>query len=230
MAHGLAGVIAFLGRCCASGVRDAGPLLHRAVSFLLSQEGRSGGSCFPLTLVPGVDVPGSRAAWCYGDPGAAVALLLAARGAGEPAWEVVARRVARAAAARPRDACGVVDAALCHGAAGLGHLFNRLYQATGDEELGAAARAWFGEVLARRADGAGIAGYRSHDPAPGATVPWDDDASLLSGAPGIALALLSATASEEPVWDRVLLVSPIVPRSALRRGMGKTIRPRGTAS
>jgi hypothetical protein len=214
MAHGLAGVVAFLGRCCACGVREAGPLLHQAVSFLLSREGRSRGSCFPLTLMPGVDDPGSRAAWCYGDPGTAVALLIAARGAGEPAWEVVARRVARAAAARPRDASGVVDGALCHGAAGLGHLFNRLYQATGDEALGAAARAWFGDALARRAGGAGIAGYRSSSPAPGSTDPWEHEASLLSGAPGIALALLSATASEEPVWDRLLLVSPIGPRPA----------------
>ena len=38
---------------------------------------------------------------------------------------------ARAAVSRPRGDAGVVDGGLCHGAAGLAHLDNRLHQATG---------------------------------------------------------------------------------------------------
>src|SRR5258707_545491 len=48
--------------------------------------------------------------------------------AAEPAWEVDAVRIALRAADRPGEKSGVVDSGLCHGAAGLGHLFNRTYQ------------------------------------------------------------------------------------------------------
>ena len=44
----------------------------------------------------------ARSAWCYGDPGVAVALLLAARDVDEPGWELAATELAlRAAAAQP---------------------------------------------------------------------------------------------------------------------------------
>jgi class I lanthipeptide synthase len=36
---------------------------------------------------------------------------------------------------------------------------------------------------------------------------WEGDRGLLTGASGIALALLAATTSIEPAWDRMLLVS-----------------------
>ena len=52
-----------------------------------------------------------------------------------------------AAAKRPRGFSGVVDAGLCHGAAGLGHVFNRLFQATGEQRLALAAREWFSVAL-----------------------------------------------------------------------------------
>ena len=40
---------------------------------------------------------------------------------------------ARAAARRTLETAGVQDHGLCHGSAGLGHLFNRIYQASGDD-------------------------------------------------------------------------------------------------
>ena len=42
---------------------------------------------------------------------------------------------------------------------------------------------------------------------------WVDDAGLLTGAAGIALALLAAATPVEPAWDRMLLTS-IPPRRA----------------
>src|SRR5712692_6145954 len=36
---------------------------------------------------------------------------------------------------------------------------------------------------------------------------WEDDPGILTGAAGIALALLAATTSIEPEWDRMLLLS-----------------------
>jgi hypothetical protein len=60
-----------------------------------------------------------------------------------------------------------------------------------------------------RRPGKGIAGFQSYYPAaePGAGVLWVDDASFLTGAEGIGLALLAAISPLEPAWDRLLLAS-----------------------
>jgi len=141
----------------------------------------------------------SRAAWCYGDPGAAVALLRGARAAGDPALEDFALTLARAAAARALASSGVEDSGLCHGAAGLLHIFNRLYHATGEEVFRTAAVAWAEQTLALRGCG-GIAGYRvQHEDG------WLGDPGLLCGAAGVGLALLAGLGDVEPGWDAVLI-------------------------
>ena len=210
LAHGVPGVIAVLGAACAAGVRrrKARRLLDGAVTWLLRQKRKDeNGSRFPAWVAPGGKSESCRSAWCYGDPGIAAALFCAARSAGEPAWEREALEIARGAATRPPDEAGVVDAGLCHGAAGLGHVFNRLYQATGDEMLGRAARFWFERTLAMRQPGRGVGGFSALGAREDGTRYWDDDPGILTGASGIALALLAATTSFEPEWDRMLLIS-----------------------
>lgn len=80
---------------------------------------------------------------------------------------------------------------LCDGAAGVAHLFNRLFQATGDAWLAQAARRWFAQVFEMQRHGSGIAGYQSclDASAPGAGG-WQTDPGLLTGTAGLALALL----------------------------------------
>lgn len=160
-------------------------------------------------MTPGGRSNPTRLAWCYGDPGVAAALLATARAVGDEGWERQAGRVALDAAARSEDKAGVQDAGLCHGSAGLGHLFNRLYQATGEEPLAAAARRWFESCLDfPQAGHDGVAGYASWSPVGGAgELGWTDDPGFLTGAAGVGLALLAATGEIEPAWDRVLAIS-----------------------
>lgn len=194
VAHGVPGVIPVLARAAAAGIDAARPLLEGAVDWLLAD-----GS--------GFDLRPARSAWCYGDPGIAAALLTAARAADEPAWEARALALARAAAARPPAQTGVRDACLCHGAAGLGHLFNRLHQATGDPVLGAAARAWLERALEAGEPGpgaTGIGGFRTWGPGPDGEMGWRAEPGLMTGAAGIGLVLLAAVSGIEPAWDRLL--------------------------
>lgn len=210
VAHGAPGMIALLARICALDAPPtrARPLLDGAVRWVLAQRlpGKAG---FPSKLV-GAETHGRlRNAWCYGDAGIAAALCQSARHLDDPARRTLAWDVALESARRPADRCGVVDAALCHGAAGLAHLFDRLWQATRQPLLEDAARSWIDRTLAMRRDD-GFAGFSAakHDAQGG--VEYRPDASFLDGAIGIGLALLAATSPTEPGWDRLLLcdVSP----------------------
>jgi hypothetical protein len=205
MSHGVPGVIALLGWTCRAGVARgrARPLLDDAVRWLLQQQGPAG---FGNWIEPDGTRDPSRLAWCYGEPGVAAALLCAARSVDEPAWEREALAIAWRASQRPPEQSGVVDAGLCHGAAGLGHLFNRLYQATGEPWLAEAARSWFARALAMQQPGRGIGGYVAQLLGDDGVLTWADP-GLLTGAIGIALALLAATTTVEPAWDRMLLVA-----------------------
>jgi hypothetical protein len=209
VSHGVPGVIGFLAALCAAGVerRRAKALLTPAVVWLRSQRlPRDLPAWFP-NVANGTHAEPSRAAWCYGDPGIAATLfMVAADGNGLP-WRDDALAVARLAARRPPEECGVLDAGFCHGAAGLGHLFNRMYQATPAAiDLGRAARFWLLRAMELCVPGEGVAGYRSLT-APDGTAIWKADAGLLTGATGVALALLAGACEVEPNWDRALLVS-----------------------
>jgi lantibiotic modifying enzyme len=205
VAHGVPGVIALLGGACAAGIGGtrARSLLDAAVAWLRAQKLQDpDGSLFPSWTAPGATPRPARSAWCYGDPGIAAALLCAAQAVGNDAWAAEALSIALRAAIRPPDQAGVRDAGLCHGAAGLAHVFNRMHQATGDLGLRDAARFWFTRTLEMRQPGAGIGGYLAS-----INDGWIEDPGLLSGAAGIALALLAAVSPIEPAWDRMLLLS-----------------------
>ena len=209
VAHGAPGVIALLGTACACKAADANAvsLLEGAVTWLLDQRlDPSASSVFPHFVVPEAGSEPSRLAWCYGDAGVAAALMVAARGAGRVGWEREALGIARRAADRPFDQTGVRDAGLCHGAAGVAHIFNRLYHATGEAWLAEAARSWFARALDFRQPGEGTGGFLALDRPDGREDRWHADPGLLTGASGVALALLSACAPIEPAWDRVLLL------------------------
>ena len=206
VAHGIAGVIPFLARVHRLGLArpTVRPMLDGAVGWLLAHlADTASGPTVPYFVADGVQPRPARSAWCYGDPGVAAALLLAARDVGEPSWAEVATGLAVRAAARPPDQTGATDAGLCHGSAGLAHLFNRMYQLTGEPALADAARFWVERTLdlcvtprsGRRATPADAQPAACNGP------------GLLEGAAGVALAMEAASTSAEPVWDQMLLVS-----------------------
>lgn len=201
-AHGGPAVAVVLAGAHAAGIRSerAGPLLAEAMRWMLVKRlPADAPSMLPIFVAHGRALQPARAAWCYGDPGAALAWYTVATAVGEPRWEQAAVVTAQRAAARPSDDCGVVDAGLCHGAAGLAVLFDRLGQSTGNGGLEDAARRWYERTLAMREVGRGACGYRSHR-----REGWVADRSLLTGATGIGLALLQGISPARPEWHRIL--------------------------
>lgn len=215
VAHGTAGALGFLAGAAAAGTPGAWPLLTAGSRWLLDHEQPEGApAAFPMSYPPedrergaGQDV---RLSWCRGDAGIAAALMAAASLLEDPAVQAAAVRVARRAARRRGEHAGVGDPCLCHGTAGLAHLFNRMYQRTGDPDLADAARHWYHHTLHLLRDDMAETGgcwswQKEHD-SWGEPVRRPEPAFLL-GAAGVGLALLAAISDVEPAWDRLLLAS-----------------------
>jgi hypothetical protein len=204
--HGIPGVIALLARYVAAGIEAprAKALLDGAIRFMLSVAavGPAHGR-FPPWL-PNDKVISSRLAWCYGDLGIATALLGAGVLAREAMWQREGIALAHACAARTLEQAHIRDASICHGAAGIAHMFHRMARATGDESLLIAARAWIVETMRMQTD-APIAGFPRVFES-GGEFQFEEDATLLTGCVGVALVLHAAISEVEPRWDRLLLV------------------------
>lgn len=201
IAHGVPGVISFL-----SAARDlvddgrAEDLLEGAVRWVLSQEQSSGALRFPTWVTPDGVAVQSRLGWCYGDLGVACALLRAAESTGNLEW----RKRGIAAAERCLEHLAVADfddVCLCHGLSGIGHSLNRIHQATGDDRFRQGAiSAFTGVCELWDPDGATWSGF------PIAKHYGRDIPSLLEGTAGVALALLAATTTQTPGWDRMFFM------------------------
>lgn len=211
LAHGQAAVVSFLATCRNLGDNSdrTQALLAGAVRGMIGERLPPGQeSAYPLYTRCGEEPVPARAAWCHGDPGIANSLLVAATAAGEASWFEETTRLARDLGQRSAASTGVIDAGLCHGAAGLAHQLNRVYQTTGEPAIGEAARTWFRRTLDVCHPGRGMGGFqrRLADRPDGSRV-FHDTPGLLNGAAGIGLALLAAVSDIEPEWDRVLLLS-----------------------
>ncbi len=209
LAHGIPGVIAFLAQAVEAGimVEVALPLLGRSIDWLLAQRiAGPDGPTLPAFAEPGARQ--ARVAWCYGDLGASAALAIAGTSCDNQQWLSVAIEMALGASNRAPEHSGVVDAGLCHGSAGVAHIFNRFFQWTGDERFRVAALDWVDWTLSSRSTGEGLAGFRTRWVEPDDSVVWLADPGLLTGIAGIGLALLATQSSVEPEWDSYLLLSP----------------------
>lgn len=212
VAHGVPGIMAFLARAAAAGIERerASDLVAASVAWLLRQE-RDGSesAAFPYWIAPVGPTRSTELAWCYGDLGIALALMTTATAAGRLDWRDQAIRLGLAAASRSLRASPKADAGLCHGNCGVAHLFNRMYQATGDSAFLGAAIHWFDHTFAMRQEGKGIGGFLSLIRDPNLQDLWITTPELLNGAAGIGLGLLAGMLPDEPSWDRMLLVSPL---------------------
>jgi len=212
VAHGIPGIIHFLSEVSVTDVvrQDRSKaLLEGAVNWLLAQQRPQGAiSHFSSWVVPGQESTDSRLAWCYGDLGILSVLLQVNRRVDRSDWQHFTRGLLNHCLAWPLDRAGIADAPLCHGSAGVAHVFNRIYQAEGDRRCLEAAQLWYEQTLAMRKPGTGVGGFSSATrPDPTGPTVWEASPAFLDGAIGVALAFLAAVTPIEPAWDRMLLLS-----------------------
>ncbi len=162
-------------------------------------------SCFPSCSIES-DQPllGSRMAWCYGDLGIAIALWQAGVALNEQEWCKIAVETMQYATLRKIDPT-VKEAGICHGTAGIAHIFNRMFHYTNMEQFKSSSDYWINESLKMAKFEDGIAGYKTYFPKdPGTFI---NDYDLLTGVSGIGLCLLSEIYNDASAWDECFLLS-----------------------
>lgn len=205
VAHGNAGLLAYLAAVVLSLdgalAERAGLILARVFSWFRHQRCVAGAGVFPQSVE--TRFRGARCAWCYGDPGISLALVMAADALRHrPELAAEARSLAHLAAesVRQRDdaTLSVFDACICHGSSGLLYFGWRMRQATKSPQWSAYVERWAMDLETRLA--AGPLEYMT----PAGT---KQDVSILEGDLGVVLGLLLAASDRAPIWDDRLLIT-----------------------
>lgn len=196
VARGACGIIGLLSQVLLAGVARAEVrgLLTRAFDWVWSRRSPSG---WPRFLGAGFrEVPGSsEGSWEHGAMSAGAVLLRAAQALGDTGRVAEVRQWLCSVASAGTGALAS-GAGLSGGPVGLGHVYNRLFQQTGEAVFAERARACFQEVLEQSLRQRSL--WASQPP---------EEHGWLSGLAGTALALWAASSTQEPAWDRLLLLS-----------------------
>jgi len=210
LSHGMSSIAAFLVQLCQLNieVERAGNLLTKTITYILDQITYAQGS---VCYFPSYSKEGStgnhvsRLAWCYGDLGTACVLRNAAMVLKNKEWEDTAIKVLLHTSKRRNLSEDVIrDAGLCHGSAGLAHIFWNLYQNTRLDVFKETTDFWLDVTMqmAKYPDGlAGFKAFRTEEHGGP-----KNSGSLLEGIAGIGLALLSYMQCKEMSWDECLML------------------------
>jgi len=187
LAHGAAGMIASLVRC--ADVEGVAAGVASLVEYTLAHCEMRRGAAVDAAHFVGADgrVMRGRAAWCYGAPGTAVALLAADEAFHLPRARETARELLEQVAGRSDAELGIHDDGLCHGRAGIALALAIGAESFRSATLRARSTAMFAAIVDRFEPALSL-GYQAAAP-DGALY---DDAALLTGSIGIALALVVA--------------------------------------
>ncbi len=213
VAHGIPGILDFLSATNAAGIEHdkTKRLLEGGMEWLMAQE-RPAGAASRFSAIAG-ESSDTPLIWCHGDPGIMAVLQQIARRSGREDWSDFAKRISDSCFARSKDSIGMSDAHLCHGYAGIAHIFsrmhnNRIHQANGESRFRGPALTCYERILDARQPGGGVGGFfTSKRPDPKTPPVTEAEPAFLEGAIGIALTLLAAITPVEPGWDRLLLLS-----------------------
>ncbi|GAA4489040.1 hypothetical protein GCM10023191_019210 [Actinoallomurus oryzae] len=194
LAHGAAGPLALLALLSEEHTEVPAGTLARIADWLLDvAHTDEWGIAWPAGVAGRDRLPSPRrASWCYGVPGIARALWLAGRALNEPGYQSVAREAMTALLDHP-EAWGIgASPDLCHGLGGL--LLVTGAFAADDERFGTAV----GDLLDR------VLGAFDPDLPLGFATGGE---GLLTGAAGVALALLTVTGDAPGPAARPFLVA-----------------------
>lgn len=214
LAHGVPSIICLLAKM------QQGPMgrpeikvyLQEVVDYLYKNADTNNyvGSYFPSyhhrRIDPNRMKQKSRLAWCYGDLGVVCSLLQASQALNnERLSDDVVSMALESIRRTKREETMIIDGGLCHGLAGVAHLYNRLFISTGRSPFQEAANFWARELLAYIDHGGGITQFLEFN---GIQKKYSPTDGFLTGSAGASLALISIIEPKiAPHWDSYLLIS-----------------------
>lgn len=209
LAHGLPSIMVMLSKLFKANILrdDCRLALSECYEFISKQKNpcitSEDYSHYPIFVTSGQpNKYNSRLAWCYGDLGIAIAYYTAGKNIQNNNLTQEGIDLFKYYSTYKNDPkLGVKDSSLCHGSAGVMHLFHRMYLNTGLNEFKIASEYWLTVLLKMGFHKDGIAGYKTlHND-------WEISSSLLEGVSGVGLVLASYFLGHDPDWDECLLMS-----------------------
>ena len=165
-------------------------LIEPGIEFLqkFSKKNINSVSRFPTRIIDGKGIWPSRMAWCYGDPGAGLALLQIGGNCSRPDWKSLGLEILKSASRRrKRENSLVTDAGLCHGSSGLALIYYYAGLESDFEPLFETSQFWAKKTLNY--------GKQFHP-----------RFNLLEGITGEGLFLIAMLEGEKPGWAEGLLL------------------------
>ncbi len=211
LAHGAPAIISILGMIRQKGIAVAqtNDLIRKGISWILATEnGPEEGltALYPVLVdVEGKPLTGkqSRLGWCYGDLGIATLLLNAGTWLQDKTYQEKALQIFHHTLEhRHLKNSHVHDACLCHGSAGIEHIYRRAWLHTKDPVLLEGATHWLEQTLQMNTHKDGPGGFRFFG-----KDAYENSYGILEGVAGIGLSLMAAIDRDtDPAWDRCILL------------------------
>jgi lantibiotic biosynthesis protein len=211
LAHGIPSFLSFLVKVNQAGIlKDKTIVMIRSTSKYVLKTKFSFSenySTFPFTVKDNLkdETIDSRLAWCYGDLGVCCSLWQVAELLNDvDIKQEVIKIMLNAASKRTIEQTRIVDAGICHGAAGAAFIFQRFYDWTQEPELKQAADYWYEVTLNMATFEDGYVGYKTYfTPDLGGS---RASYNILDGISGIGLILLYRISGIDPSWEELLFI------------------------
>lgn len=211
LAHGVPGIISILGMIHQKGiaVTQTNDLIRKGISWILAaenspEEGLT--SLYPVLVDASHQAltgKQSRLGWCYGDLGIATLLLNTGTWLQDDTYQEKALHIFHHTLEHRNIKNGSVhDACLCHGSAGIAHIYRRAWLQTKDPILLTGATHWLQQTLQMSTHKDSPGGFRYF-----VNGAYENNYGILEGVAGIGLALIAAIDQDmDPAWDRCILL------------------------
>lgn len=178
-------------------------LIRGGVKFFLKQKKDSIIQFPTVVYLNGRPQFPSLLGWCYGDLGIGISLLLIGKRIEELELQNEAIKILTRTTLRNNHQKEMLDASLCHGAAGASHIYYRCHCETGMQQFKDSSDYWLKEALKMSKFEDGYAGFKRFT-----DKGWENDAGFLCGVSGILLALSSQFYNDKIcTWDQALLLN-----------------------
>jgi len=207
LSHGITSVLKFCMECIKKKVcpEPANRLAQMIADYLYINHGDGSFGSYYTSIVDGnSNFSPSRLAWCYGDLTIGYMLLQYGLLTDDVKIKKLAIKVLTHTTHRTNDRNEIIiDAGICHGTAGVTHVYHKLCTLYNLTEFENVRDYWLSQTLKKIEQTDWQAGYRKYN---GYFKTYSEDHTLLEGSAGIGLVLLSYLSADFN-WDYLLMLN-----------------------